>query len=106
MEEPSHEQESAETVVFYNLSCCRVGKARGWMISSLTVVKIPIPALCSKSEKATNGHIGNNGECARPPDERVTDKINLFMVLDPEALRIASARVIEIAVNVTHNTAL
>ena len=29
MEEPAHEQESTETVVFYDLSCWRVGKAQG-----------------------------------------------------------------------------
>jgi hypothetical protein len=29
MEEPAHEQESAEGVVFYDLGCQRVGKGRG-----------------------------------------------------------------------------
>jgi len=106
MEEPAHEQESAETVVLYDLGCYRVGMACGCMMTSLTVVKIPMPTLCSKNEKATDGHVGNSSECARPPDEWVTDKVNLFMVLGPEVLCIALARIIEAAVIVTHNTAL
>jgi hypothetical protein len=60
------------------------------MISSLTVVKIPIPAFSSKDEKATDRHVGNSGECTRPPDKRVTKEVYLFAVLDPEVLRIAS----------------
>ena len=64
MEEPAHEQESTETVIFYNLGCWVVSKARGWMISSLTVVKILVSPFCSENEKATDGHVGNCGECA------------------------------------------
>ena len=60
-------------------------------MSSLTIVKIPIPAFCSKNEKASDGHIGNSGECTRPPDERVTEEVNLFVVLNPEVLHITSA---------------
>ena len=89
MEEPAHEQESTETVVFYDLSCWRVGKAQGWIMFPLTVIEISVPAFCSKDEKATDGHVCNGGECTRPPDERITEKINLFVVLDPEILRIA-----------------
>ena len=57
-------------------------------MSLLTVVKIPIPAFCSKNKEATDGHVGNGGECARPPDKRITKEINLFSVLDPEVLQI------------------
>lgn len=90
VEEPAHEQESAETVVFYDLCCWRVSEVRGWMFSPLTVVKIPISAFFSENEKATDRHVGNCGKCTRPPDERVTNEVNLFAVLDPEVLRIAS----------------
>lgn len=90
MEEPAHEQESTETVVFYNLCCWIVSEAYGWTISSLTVVKIPIPAFFSENEKATDDQVGNCGECTRPPDERVTNEVNLFVILDPEVLHVVS----------------
>ena len=60
------------------------------MASSLTVVKIPVTAFFSEDEKATDGHVGNCGECTRPPDERVTNEVNLFAILNPEVLYVAS----------------
>ena len=87
MEEPAHEQESTEGVVFYDLGCQRVGKGWSRLISSLTVVKIPEPAFPSKYEEATDIRVGDSGECTRPPDERVTEEVNLFVVLHPEILQ-------------------
>ena len=75
------------------------------MISSLTVVKISIPAFCSENEKATDGHVGDCGECTRPPDERVTNEVNLFVILDPEVLHVASVGAQFLPLIITHNTA-
>ena len=88
MEEPAHEQESTETVVFYNLGFRGISEARGWVMSSLTVIKIPITTFRSENQKATDGHVSNCGERTRPPDKRVANEVDLFVVLDPEVLHV------------------
>ena len=51
------------------------------------MVEIPEPSLRSKDEKSSNENVEDDGRGRRPPDDRVSDEIDLSVVLDPEVLR-------------------
>ena len=93
VKEPAHKQESTETIIFRDLGYQRVSDAHSWLISLLTIIEISITAFCPEDEKAADGHVCDCGKCARPPNEWIADKIDLFVIFDPEVLHIASVAV-------------
>lgn len=51
----------------------------------LTVLEILIASLGSQDEQPTNSEICANCQRAHPPNDRVTDEIDLAMIFDPKA---------------------
>lgn len=52
----------------------------------LTVVEVLESPLCPQDEQSPNTEVGEDGEGAEPPDYRVSDQVDLSVILDPEIL--------------------
>lgn len=52
-----------------------------------TVFKVPEPTLCTQDEDAPRDDVGDYGSGAQPPYHRVSEKVDLPVVLDPEVLQ-------------------
>jgi hypothetical protein len=51
-----------------------------------TMMKISEASLGSKNEHASNGDVREDSGRGEPPGKRVSDEVNLSVVLDPEVL--------------------
>lgn len=52
----------------------------------LTILKIPVTSLRAKNKKAPHGNIASYCSSAHEPDHRVSEKIDLAMIFNPEIL--------------------
>jgi hypothetical protein len=52
-----------------------------------TTIEIPVSPLNTQDQQSTGGKIDNDAYCARVPYHRVTNEVNLTMVLDPKVLQ-------------------
>lgn len=52
-------------------------------------MQVLVASLLSKNDETSCTHVEQNRQRAQPPDNRITKKIDLSMILDPEAGKIA-----------------
>jgi hypothetical protein len=50
------------------------------------VVEVFIPSLLTKDHQDTGSSIQNNGNSTRPPDEWISNKVDLSVIMNPEVL--------------------
>lgn len=51
------------------------------------MVKISVASLGADEHGQSKGHVRPDGERAGPPDPRVSDQVDLLVVLDPKVLQ-------------------
>jgi hypothetical protein len=52
----------------------------------LTIVKVSISSLGPEDEESSNRHIGKYSKRAKPPNDRVSNEVDVTMIFDPEIL--------------------
>jgi hypothetical protein len=52
----------------------------------LTIVKVSISSLGPEDEESSNGNIGKYSKGAKPPNDRVSNEVDVTMILYPEIL--------------------
>lgn len=52
----------------------------------LTVIEVPVATFLPEDEESTDECVESHCQCTGPPDHGVPDKVDLFVVFDPEIL--------------------
>ena len=52
-----------------------------------TAIEIPVSPLSTQDQQSTHGDVDNDADCACVPNHRVTNEVNLTMILDPKVLQ-------------------
>ena len=90
MQAPADKQESAESVVFNNLGWIQgensATYSQGPDKKGRTAIEVSVSSLCAQNEESTDHTICNNGKSTEIPHQRVSNQVNLAMILDPEVL--------------------